>query len=237
MIIIPDYDERLQELWQALLELAAAHPDAWTLVGAQMVFLHALEHEAVPPRVSVDLDLVIDIRADQRGIKKIIGTLERHGYEFDGASSAGIGHRFVRDRVRIDVLAPDQVGKRADIRTCAGARTVNVPGGTQALRRTSPVTVRAGDRKGEIPRPDLLGAILIKARAIGVDDAPQNQRQDLAFLLTLIDDPGAMASELRGNERSWLRERSELLDPNHPAWLSLDGSEDGRLAFRVLADL
>jgi hypothetical protein len=30
-------------LWARLLDLAAAHPEGWTLVGAQMVALHAYE--------------------------------------------------------------------------------------------------------------------------------------------------------------------------------------------------
>ncbi|HEX9698877.1 MAG TPA: hypothetical protein VGD06_05395 [Acidobacteriota bacterium] len=40
MILIPDQDPRVRELWKALLELAAEHPEGWTLIGAQMVFLH-----------------------------------------------------------------------------------------------------------------------------------------------------------------------------------------------------
>lgn len=237
MIVIPDRDERLSELWEGLLEFATTRPDGWTLVGAQMVFLHALEHDAAPPRVSVDLDLVVDIRADRRGIRNMISTLERLGYRFDGANNAGIGHRFIRGPVRIDVLAPDNVGERADVRTCAGARTVNVPGSTQALRRSSRVRIRVGDQNGEVPRPDLLGAILIKARAVAVDDSPQNQLEELAFLLTLVRDPIAMAAELQGQERAWLRQRKELLDSNHRAWLGVDNAEDGGLALRILVDL
>jgi hypothetical protein len=42
----------------------------------------------------------------------------------------------------------------------------------------------------------LLGAIVVKAEAVGVDDAKENQRQDLAFLLSLVVDPRAMAERL-----------------------------------------
>jgi hypothetical protein len=39
-----------------------------------------------------------------------------------------------------------------------------------------------------LPRPNLLGAILVKTRAIAVDDAKDSQRIDVAFLLTLVED-------------------------------------------------
>ena len=186
-----------------------------------------------PARASTS-DIIVDVRVAQHGIKKMIGTLERLGYKFDGANDAGIGHRFVRGPVHIDLLAPDGIGLRADISTCAGARTVKVPGGTQALERSEWVEIRVGRRKGKVPRPNLLGAILIKARAVGVDDVPQNQREELCFLLSLVEDPVAMATQLEGRERNWLRQRDELLEASHPAWLRVDNAEDGRLAFRIL---
>ncbi len=234
MILIPTLDERIQDLWEALIELATAHPNGWTLIGAQMVFLHALERGVDPPRISVDLDVIMDIRLVPRGIKKMIETLERLGYAFDGANNAGIGHRWVRGHVRVDVLAPDNVGERADISTCAGARTVKVPGGTQALRRSEWVEIRVGDKDGRIPRPSLVAAILIKARAIAVDDAPRNQREELCFLLSLVEDPVSMAEELGRSEHNWLRRRDEVLDADHPAWMRIRGAEDGRIALRIL---
>jgi hypothetical protein len=199
-----------------------------------MVLLHALEKGADPPRFSTDLDLVVDIRHEPKGLHNMVRTLERLGYQLEGVSSSGIGHRFTRDVVAIDILAPDGVGTRAVVRTGAGARTVKVPGGTQALRRSTPVEIKVNDVEGVVPRPDLLGAILVKARAVSVDDLPENQRLDLAFLLTLADDPPSLASELRGEERSWLRKRTELLDRDHPAWLNLPNAEDGRLALKIL---
>lgn len=234
MIVIPDVDPRVGELWEALLELAEEHPEGWTLIGAQMVFLHALEHGADPPRYSADLDVVVDVRILQSGVRLIAETLTRLGYEFTGANVADIGHRFVRGSVSIDLLAPDGVGIRTDIMTLAGARTVKVPAGTQGLQRSEPVEIRIGQRRGTVPRPNLLGAILLKSRAVEVDDVPESQRRELCFLLSLVADPVATAHDLRGKQRSWLRRREELLDPSHPAWIGIQNAEDARIALRVL---
>lgn len=236
MIDIPTPDERVQELWEALLELAEEQPDNWTLIGAQMVFLHALEHQADPPRSSTDLDVVVNVRVMPGGVRVMAKTLERLGYEFAGANNAGIGHRFVRGSVHIDLLAPDGVGERVDISTLAGARTVRVPGGTQGLRRSEFVKLRVGRQTGTVPRPSLLGAILLKARAVDVDDVPGSQREELCFLLSLVDDPVTMAQELRGRERSWLCRREELLDADHPAWLRRRRAEDARIALRIFME-
>jgi len=44
--------------------------------------------------------------------------------------------------VIIDLLAPEGVGEHADLTTTAPGRTLQVPGGTQALSRTELVTVQ-----------------------------------------------------------------------------------------------
>ncbi|MFQ5743956.1 MAG: hypothetical protein ACE5HV_10255 [Acidobacteriota bacterium] len=234
MIIIPTLDERTTELWKALIELAGERSQGWTLVGAQMVFLHALEHGEEPLRSSVDLDVVVNVRLMPKGIASFGRTLEELGYEFDGANVAGIGHRFVRGPVRIDLLAPDGLGEKTDVLTVAGARTVMVPGGSQALRRTELLEIGVGGNTGKVRRPNLLGAILLKARAVEVDDVPDDQREELCFLTSLIRDPIEMASELSSPEKRWLRRRQELLDPTHPAWRRIRAPEDGRLAMRIL---
>ncbi len=234
MIVIPDQDDRIRGLWEALLELAAEHPRDWTLIGAQMVFLHALEHEADPPRYSADLDVVVNVQALKHGVRIMAETLDRLGYKFMGANNAGIGHRFERGSARVDLLAPDGLSERADIRTFAGARTVQVPGGTQGLRRSQFVEICVGEACGTVPRPDLLGAILLKARAVDVDDVPESQRAEFCFLLSLVDDPVAMALDLRGRQQRWLRRRAELLDAGHPAWLGIRDADDARIALKIL---
>ena len=95
--------------------------------------------------------------------------------------------------------------------------------------------VRAGKSSGVIPVPDLLGAILIKARAISVDDEPKAQRGDLAFLLSLVGDPDPMAAEITSTERGWLRRHSEFADGASPFYAGVRSAADAATVFRRIA--
>ena len=234
MITIPRDDELTTQLWDALLEVAAAIPNDWTLVGAQMVFLHGLEHERTPPRRTTDLDVIVNVRAISDQPRVFVRGLKSLGYELEGVSSDGLGHRFIRGDTRIDVLLPDGIGNRAPREVAPGVRSVEVPGGSQALRRSVQVAVRTDTQAGSIPRPSLLGAILIKARAIAVDDLPDAQREDLAFLLSLVDDPFQMAEDLSHSERQWLSRQADLLDTEARAWRTTNNADDGRAALEIL---
>ena len=117
-----------------------------------------------------------------------------------------------------DVLAPDGLNAVDRRLTVPPLHTVEVPGGSQALQRTELVEVELGDQRGTIPRPSLLGAILVKTRAIAVDDAKDSQRLDLAFLLTLVAKPEELAAAVIPSERQWLRARPEMNDPERAWW-------------------
>lgn len=225
MITIRPVDDLERDIWLSLLEIAANRNDGWTLVGAQMTALHGYERDRVPSRVSTDADVLVDCRITPTGVGEFSRYLEDSGYELEGVSAEGIGHRFRRDHVTIDILAPDGVGPRADLSTIPPARTVSVPGGSQALRRTSRVDVKVEDRSGSVPRPDLLGAILIKAKAVDVDDQPDAQRRDLLFLASLVEDPLALRAEMRDAEARWIARRNELVDRSHSAWTILSRTQ------------
>ena len=98
--------------------------------------------------------------------------LEALGFQVDGMSPEGLAHRYRRGDGSIDVLAPDGLGSRANLTTSRPGRTLQVPGGPQALQRVEHVDVRYHDRTGIVPRPSLLGAIIGKSCAVDVDDAP-----------------------------------------------------------------
>jgi hypothetical protein len=225
-------------IWDLLLDLAAEQLRGWTLVGAQMVSLHGRERNRVLPRATTDADVLVDVRLVQDATSRLCQLLVKRGFDLDGISAMGIGHRLTDGRVKVDVLAPDvRVRSQKTLTTIPPARTVCVPGGSQALHRSRLVDVQRDERTGQVPCPDLLGAILIKTRAVDVDDLPDAQRGDLAFLLSLVGDPRALAAELRGKERSWLRRRAELLERGHPAWKTLGDEEaaNGYSALRILA--
>src|SRR5690349_13634160 len=99
-------------------------------------------------------------------------------------------HRYQRGTapgtLKVDVLAPDNLGTRVDLTTTPPGRTVEVPGGRQAIQRTETVHVELDGRAGTVRRPSLLGAIIGKAAALSIQTAPPDRHyRDLAFLLSL----------------------------------------------------
>lgn len=64
----------VDELWRVLLDLGSM-PIKWTLIGGQMVLLHALEHGQVPLQISEDGDVVADIRADPSSLRTVVRAL------------------------------------------------------------------------------------------------------------------------------------------------------------------
>ncbi len=237
MIEIRLSDPQSLAIWRMLIEVCHKEPKGWTLVGAQMVALHGFEYGLSRPRSTFDADILVDVRALQDGTRHLSRALADMGFEFAGVNTEGVGHRFQREDAVIDILAPDGVGERANLTTIPPARTVRVPGGSQALARTELVDLSLENQVAKIPRPNLLGAILLKARAVDVDDRPDHQRQDLAFLLSMVADPRALSRDLKPSERGWLRRRTELLDSGNRAWRGLPGAEAGYIAFQILADL
>ena len=72
---------RSYEKWDTLIELSDVRPGEWTLIGGQMVFLHGIEHGATPPRISTDLDVVVNARIAGRPVAAFATGLEDLGFE------------------------------------------------------------------------------------------------------------------------------------------------------------
>jgi hypothetical protein len=160
------------EGWRVLFALHDAMPSGWCLIGGQMTWLLAQEHGAEPLRATEDVDVAVDIRTDQGALTRRCRWLESAGFELESISSDGISHRYVLagfpgpSRVMFDVLAPDNLGSRANLTTTPPARTVSAPGTSAALGTAKAITVVLPDgSQGQVQRPTLLAAILIKAAA------------------------------------------------------------------------
>ena len=234
MTDIPDLGEGFLEMWRELLLLAKQVPVPWALIGAHMVALHGWRAGRKELRASKDADILVNARVVGGGTQKVSQALLSRGFSLDGVSPEGIGHRFVKGHVRLDVLGSDGVGSHVNLQTVQGARTVEVPGGSQALRRTEMVEIRVGESSGEIPVPDILGAILVKVRAIEVDDVPRAQRADVAFLLSLVEDPEPLAAALSKSERRWLKRHPEFADPSSSCYQGTANPTDAATVFRRL---
>jgi len=233
---LPTPSEQAKAIWSTLIELTEIRPGSWTLIGGQMVLLHAAENSRTPPRVSLDLDILVNAHLVTPAVPDFVLAVEERGFELQGATPSGIAHRYVRDGVSIDILAPEGLGPRTNTTTTPPGRTVEVPGGTQALTRTELIPIRTGDLFGLVPRPSLLGALIAKAIAVDVDGAPGAQREDFVFLLSLVSDPLDMSGQLTRKDLLRLRSRTELDDRDHLAWSSLEPGvrEAARAALRIL---
>ena len=132
----------------------------------------------------------------------------------------------------VDLLAPDGLNPAPDL--AGGLKAVGVPCGTQALNRSEVVTVSVDGNEFELRRPTLLGAIMIKARSITRHADPEAQREDLLRLLSLVEDPRAIAAELKSSERRWLRQTADRLDLDGLTLLDDVAVRNARLAYRIL---
>jgi hypothetical protein len=180
--------------------------------------------------------------ADKQSLKVIVAALSTAGFRAEPAGD-NLVHRYVRDsnapnkRVTIDLLAPEGLGKNANLTTTPPARTIEAPGGTQAITRTEQVIVVHEDRHGRIPRPTLLASIVIKAAAVNLPGDPARHLRDLALLCALLDDPFTAAEQLTSKDRRRMRIAQRLEDNGHPAWSLVPEAirTNGQIAYAVLA--
>jgi hypothetical protein len=102
--------------------------------------------------------------------------------------------------------------------------------------------LRARDRFVCCWRGTRLGSVPIAARerahqgaAVDVAEDGDKHRRDLALLLTAVEDPRSLRTELLASERGWLRSRRELLDPRHSAWRTTPQAGQARIALEILS--
>jgi hypothetical protein len=148
-----------------------------------------------------------DSRTRTGATKAIATLLESRSFLPVGPSRLGIVHRFERgdaqEAIVIDVLAPDNLGKRASLTTYGNATTIAVPGSTFALDTASAIPIDlhrldGSSKRASIRIPSLAGALGIKACAVGVSNNPNAQLDDLILLLSIVEDARAMRAAPKG---------------------------------------
>jgi hypothetical protein len=224
-------DEEAMQLWIAVGHLASRLPGQWVLVGGLMVQLHAVEHGVTDVRPTRDIDILGQARPPGT-LRSIDAALRDEGFEPLLPDLDGYAHRYERDGVIVDLLAPDGIKPPPDLG--AGRRAIGIPGGSQALARSETVTVTVDGRTFELRRPTLLGALLVKARSLMVHDDPETQREDLLVLLALIGDPRQVGLELLKSERRWLRATEQRLNLSGISLLDAATMRRAELAYQLL---
>lgn len=220
-------------VWATALAVSDALGDLpWVLVGAQMVML--LEQEAGRPsgRTTGDVDAMVDVRAVATATRTAAARLVAAGFEPDGGAHP---YRFRRGPQSVDVLAPDHLGRRADLTTVPPATTAAIPGGTRALATRRVLEVRVlGDEAGLLPVPSLAGGIVLKLRAWESRHA-ERDAEDLVRLLSLVGDVEATRAELKPAERRLLGQVRPLADERGRIWRVATDPDEARAAFLRLA--
>ena len=219
MIVMPAMAQGQEAAWHGVLDLYEAHPEGWTLIGGQLVHLHCAERGFAPQRPTDDADTVVNARSAQV-LGAVTASLKDLEFAADPASVDGIQHRWTRGDAVIDVLIPDGMGERAERRpSVTGFPTIAAPGGTQALARTQVVDVQVGTRVGRLPRPNLIGALILKAKARIDTVGPGRDRHcdDFAVLAAMLAATDLRKLELTKSERRSLRRMIEVTRENDRA--------------------
>ena len=153
-LTVPQMGAKLTACWVSILEMSAWPVDGWTLVGGQMVLLHGLLNGILPPRLSEDVDVVVDVRVIPPPLGVFARMLADHGYE-PHVSRDSVAHRWEREGVRVDLVATEGTGPRTDLRTVGPFKTIAIEGSTQAVRRSGKVLTRLPERRLEerVPLP------------------------------------------------------------------------------------
>ena len=131
-----------------------------------MVRVIEAEHGVWSGWTTGDIDAVLDVRALSTATEQAAARLQAAGFAPE-RHDENVIYRFVRGRDTVDVLGPDHLGVRANLKTVPPDLTLEALGSRQAIDRSRTVVIDAGDGRFSLPVPSLVGAIVIKARVVG----------------------------------------------------------------------
>lgn len=214
--------------WSTVLEVARHFTaDEWLLTGGLMVQAHAMLHR-LPARPTTDADFLLDILAYDRIASQMRSFLCVMGYELEEDTITEYATRLTtKSEHKVDLMVTDYLYGKAkrENATLAVKRLCGMPGGGQAIRRSSHILIRYRDETAGIRIPDLLGAVMLKSAAWAVDKTNRRDRHlaDAALLLSLIDDPDEQVERLHSrNDRKRILRLHEMLTEDSEYWQVLD---------------
>jgi hypothetical protein len=229
-VVLPAMTQAQEGAWRTLLQLFERVGSTWCLVGGQMVHLYCAERGVTPNRPTEDADTVLDVRAQPDILDRFTRALMDLGWSSAGESPDGHQHRWVQSDSRMDVLIPTRLGARAAGRQAAGGgTTLATPGGQQALDRAELVSVDLVGQVGQIPRPNMTGALVIKAAAYTNprDNYRLRHLTDFAVLAAMVQRSDNLAATLRPNDLKYLRPTLDDLGARPQVVASIDGADRG----------
>jgi hypothetical protein len=219
---MPTLDEPQEAAWQVLLDLEDQRTEPWVLVGGQMTMLHCLENGLVRYRATDDGDVVLGVWTRRDALKTTSSWLQQQHQFTQADTSDGFGYRFERGKTKIDLLIPEGMDRqRTKPRTSAGRPGLAIEGGNQALSRAERLPVRLGSRTGHVRRPNILGALVLKAAAYNADSRDRERHsEDLALLTDIAITTGlrGIADRTTAHDRKRLRLALEQLPVDHRSW-------------------
>jgi hypothetical protein len=215
-------------LWPTLLDLAERLDErSWALIGGQMVALHGLAAGRSPIRFSSDLDVIANLVLNPSSLSACAAHVCSLGFAPQPTTDGRRLHRFTRDDLVIDVVAPDHPPRHLRPLRITGRDAIEVEGGWRALQNAGSMPVVLGARQVSVPIPDVCGALVIKARAARADRrSPERHLLDLAFLLSLIDNPRRLRDRLTPRDRAHLRNLVLPEDTKRSPWITLSDRTD-----------
>ncbi|GAA0634462.1 hypothetical protein GCM10009547_43120 [Sporichthya brevicatena] len=229
-VVMPPMTEAQEQAWLTLFQLSERLGRTWSLVGGQMVHLYCAERGFAPNRPTEDADTVLDVRGQPGIVGRFTRALMDLGWASAGESPDGHQHRWTRGAAQLDVLIPTHVGPRAAGRRGAtGGTTVQAPGGQQAIDRAELVVVDVRGVVGEVSRPNMTGALVIKAAAQQNKSDRHRDRHlhDFAVLAAMVQRSDALAATLRPRDVGYLRRTLADLDARPDVIASIAGADRG----------
>lgn len=221
---LPPMPAHQSALWTTLIDLDADESLPWVLVGGQMVTLHLIENDVTAYRPTDDGDMVVGVWTRRNALSTTTNFLLGRDFT-EVKTSDGYGYRYKRDQTVIDVMIPEGLDRqRSYPKTTAGRPGLSAPGGNQALARAERVPVTVEAVSGYVPRPTLLGAIVVKAHAWLADRRDRERHaQDLVALAGIaLSDPRAVIEESSPDDRKVLRKAMRTLPADHRVFRTSD---------------